>query len=144
MLTAHTTKEGVVRLDQTVFPTLQSGLQVAQELDATVAERQVKGDSFTLSLLVDIPHQDEPLPLDLIVARMTSTLKEQGHQLANGDIIIETTAKLESEGPEFKVSILLRSEQMKESGAEVFVSKDMERIILTQLSQAADQLLREE
>ena len=128
-------------MDQTRFVTLQKGIEVASDLVLPEAERRNKGESFALSLVVAIPWADgSEKPLDIIVDRV-STRQPPGHTLANGDIVVDTIARLQTNGTPFKISLMFHLELMRADGAEVRVSKDMERIIFARLAQNIDRLL---
>ena len=133
-------------MDQTRFVTLQKGIEVAKDLELPRAERLIMGETFILSLLANNPFAsgaEELKPLDIIVDRMSTENNEAVLKLANDDLVVETTARLEPQGPAFKVSIFLQLEEMVDNGARVYVSKDMEKIILAQLERAVDRLLAE-
>ena len=130
-------------MDQTRFKTLQKGIEVARDLELPEAERRTKGTCFTLSLLVAMPSSfgDVELPLDIIVDRPRVGQVEGVYKFANGDLVVDTTARLEPTGAAFNISIMFQLEKMRTNGACVVVSKDMEKIILDQLAKDLDQLL---
>jgi hypothetical protein len=138
----------VSHLDQTKFKTLQYGVDVAKEFQLNGDERRIKGESFTLTLLVDIPfspNPDEKKELPIIVDRRSIGGDGDTIGLANDGLIAVTTARLDLDGPAFVVNILfLELDKMTNTGADVLVSKDMERIILAKLEEDANRLLRGE
>lgn len=119
---------------QTRFETVQSGLTIARELTLDEAGRAIRGETFTVSLKAEIPFQhDVQKPLDIIVDRIQSDTEAMFPNLANGDRIVATTARREPSGDSFHISILFHLELMRDQGALVYVSRDMEAILLEEL-----------
>jgi|GEM_PF-1941423 len=128
--------------DQTVFRTHQTGAIIAQELELPARQRETKGDTFTLTLMVEMPFSNnERKPLDITVNRLPVHDDGKSVQtLANDDKLIETTARLALDGEPFKVNILFHMTVASlQQGVAVFVSKDMERIILQEQQSLFDQ-----
>ena len=128
-------------MDQTRFVTLQKGIEVARDLLLPEAKRRIKGESFMLSLVEPVPRADaSENPLDIIVDRV-NTRQHPGFTLANGDIVVNATARLPLVGQHFKISLTFNLEHMEDTGAEVRVSKDMERLILARFENGINRLL---
>ncbi|MGH7217836.1 MAG: hypothetical protein ACREGE_00100 [Candidatus Microsaccharimonas sp.] len=126
------------QLDQTRFKTVLNGIDVAREFQLTGEQRQVRGDSFTLLLLAEIPHGDEK-PFPIIVDRRAENGPEDTFPLSNNGLIVRTTARLEPDGESFGIDIMIiEPRRMINEGAEVLVSKDMERLMLEQREREID------
>jgi hypothetical protein len=125
-------------LDQTRFKTVLNGIDVAREFQLTGEQRQVKGDSFTLLLLAEIPHGDEK-PFPIIVDRRAEDGAGDTLQLNSSTLIVSTTARLERDGESFGIDIMfIDTRRMKTEAAEVIVSKDMERIRVEERGKGVD------
>jgi len=125
-------------VDQTRFKTQETGLQVAKDLELSVEQRAIDGDSFELSLVVlpyGMPSSAElEVLLQIIVDRPSPTALDDAYRLANGDRVVDTTARFQPDGESFKISILFQMEKMHDEGADVVVSKDVEQIIVEEFT----------
>lgn len=120
-------------LDQTRFISVQTGDEVIRQLYLKDDLRKIEGDNFTLNLVVSIPFADEVVDgtITLIVDRPTA--RRVVYQHPNGDVVFQTTARLEPHGEAFEISLTPPNGTSDFEGAAVTVSPKMERIILDYL-----------
>ena len=121
-------------MDQTRFVTLQKGIEVAKDLELPEAERRTKGERFKISLLTAIPWRDgNKFPLDIIVDRVSTNRRVNDFKFKNGDIVVDTVARLEPDDTPFEINLMFHMELMETSGARVYVSNDMEKLIMARI-----------
>lgn len=125
-------------MGQTGYSTVQGAEELVKQLYMSEDLRQIRGHSFVISLLVNIPHQLEKKPLDIIVDRVDTDHK--AIRLANRDVIVNTIARLTPSGSPFEISIMLKMGEQEGDDTVVFVSRDMKAIIRRMFDEAMDAL----
>lgn len=120
-------------VDQTRFTTVPFAYEVIRELIRSKDLQRPK-DHFDLKLHVAIPRADTvedgilTIQVDRIDLAAIERLVKYIHP--NGDKVVETSARITSDGSPFKISVTLPAGRARTTKATVSVSPEMERIIL--------------
>lgn len=124
------------------FTTVQSARDVVREIYLGKDVQAVRGNAFTLTLLVKSAVQKEDKTIDIYVDRLDDTDDSVHTTLPDGTRISNTKARITPDGEPFEVAVVVDVNEFARgavSGATVRASKEMPRIIREHLSQLYNQ-----